>query len=137
MAEIGRGLCCFVAAGEGDGASDVQYVTAKLAGLRVFPTPDGHRHMDRSLADVGGSLLLVPQFTLYGDVRRGLRPDFREAAHPDVARPVLQALADALRATGVPVAEGEFGADMHVRVDNDGPVTILLESPRPDLPVPG
>lgn len=85
--------------------------------------------MDLSLRDVGGSLLVVPQFTLYGDVRRGLRPDFHAAAAPALGRTLLSDLASVLRALDVPTAEGEFGADMRVLVENDGPVTIWMESP--------
>lgn len=130
VAEIGPGLCVFVAAGQDDGADDVRYMAAKLAGLRVFPLAADDRRMDRCLAEVGGTLLLVPQFTLYGDIRRGLRPDFRAAAAPEAGRAVLADLVAALRTAGVRVAEGIFGADMRVLVDNDGPVTIWIESPR-------
>lgn len=130
VAEIGQGLCVFVAAGRDDGSDDVRYVAAKLAGLRVFPRPGSDRRMDLSLAEVGGTLLLVPQFTLYGDTRHGLRPDFRAAANPEAGRALLADLTGALRAAGVVVAEGVFGADMRVLVENDGPVTIWIESPR-------
>ena len=137
VARIGLGLCVFVAAGRGDGDADVAYVADKLAGLRVFPEAAGppgaseaSPRMTASLREAGGSLLLVPQFTLYGDVRRGRRPDFGGAAPPDAGRTLLQALAARVRAAGVPVAEGVFGADMTVHVENWGPVTVLLDSAR-------
>jgi len=138
-AAIGRGLCVFAAAADGDDEPDVRYLADKLAGLRVFPQTAadggegvraGPARMTCNLRQVGGELLLVPQFTLYGDVRRGLRPDFTSAAPPERARAVLQALPAALRSRAVPVAEGVFGAHMRVEVINDGPVTILLDSAR-------
>jgi D-tyrosyl-tRNA(Tyr) deacylase len=133
VARIGRGLCVFAAAGRGDGPEDIAYLADKLAHLRVFPEDGGavgRARMVRSLLEVGGELLLVPQFTLYGDVRRGRRPDFTGAAPPEEGRSLLAALAGALRARGVVVQEGVFGADMCVRADNDGPVTVLLDSRR-------
>lgn len=131
VAQIGRGLCVFAAAGRDDGPDDVRYLAGKLAGLRVFPRPGAvPPRMVAGLAEVGGSLLLIPQFTLYGDMRHGLRPDFRGAAAPEPGRALVAALGQALRDAGVPVSEGVFGADMRVRVDNDGPVTILLDSAR-------
>jgi D-tyrosyl-tRNA(Tyr) deacylase len=126
--EIGAGLVAFVAAGRGDGPEDVAYTADKIAGLRVFPGPDGR--MSASVADVGGAVLVVPQFTLYGDARRGRRPDFTAAAPPDQGRPLLDALVSALLRRGLRVATGIFGAHMRVEVDNDGPVTILLDSRR-------
>ncbi len=133
VASIGVGLCVFAAAGRGDGPDDVAYIADKLAGLRVFPEDpgaEGKSRMTRSVLDIGGEALLVPQFTLYGDVRKGRRPDFTGAASPDVGRPLLDHLAVSLRQRGVLVQEGVFGADMHIRVDNSGPVTILLDSRR-------
>jgi len=132
-ARIGCGLCVFVAAGGGDGAADVAHLADKLAHLRVFPATGpqaGPGRMTRSLRDGGGELLLVPQFTLYGDVRRGRRPDFTGAAAPAEGRRLLGELAAALRAHGLTVQEGVFGAEMEVLVRNDGPVTILLDSAR-------
>jgi D-tyrosyl-tRNA(Tyr) deacylase len=152
VAAIACGLCAFVAAGRDDGADDVAYIAQKLQGLRVFPEmrppgdgpgpaaapagqPEGgpappSPRMLRSLAEVRGALLLVPQFTLYGDVRRGRRPDFTAAAAPEPGRALLAALAARLRTSGLAVEEGVFGADMEVRVANWGPVTILLDSRR-------
>lgn len=126
---IGRGLCVFAAVGQGDGAADVTYLADKLAHLRVFPGVDSGR-MTASLLQAGGEMLLIPQFTLYGDVRRGRRPDFGAAAPPGEGAALLEALAVALRGHGVPLRQGIFGADMLVAVDGDGPVTILLDSRR-------
>lgn len=133
VASIGPGLCVFAAAGTGDGAADVGYIADKLAGLRVFPVVGdaaGTSRMTLSLLDTHGEILLVPQFTLYGDVRRGRRPDFTGAARPPEGRSLLQALAGALRGHGLMVREGVFGADMDVLAANAGPVTILLDSRR-------
>ncbi len=130
VAAIGRGLCVFAAVGDGDAEADVAYLAGKLAGLRVFDDADAPGRMRLGLAETGGAVLLVPQFTLYGDVRRGRRPDFGAAAPPALARRWLAALAAALRDGGLEVCEGVFGADMRVDVVNDGPVTILLDSRR-------
>jgi D-tyrosyl-tRNA(Tyr) deacylase len=128
VAAIGRGLVAFVGAGQGDGPDDVRYLAAKIAGLRVFEAPDGR--MALGPREVGGAILLVPQFTVYGDVRRGLRPDFTAAAPAESARALLADLAAALRATGLAVQAGSFGAHMTVEVSGDGPVTILIDSQR-------
>lgn len=133
VASIGPGLCVFAAAGQGDGPEDIAYTADKLANLRVFPDEsgvDGKARMTRSVLDIGGEVLLVPQFTLYGDVRKGRRPDFTDAARPEEGRALLNALAAGLRDRGVLVREGVFGADMHVRAENSGPVTILIDSRR-------
>ncbi len=121
---IGPGIVAFVGVARGDGRDDVRYLASKLAGLRIFPDAGGR------LARPGRACLLVPNFTLCGDVRHGLRPDCAAAAPPDIAREQLEQLAQGLRALGIEVAEGEFGADMRVEVENDGPVTILLDSKR-------
>lgn len=133
MASIEVGLCVFAAAGQGDGPEDVTYTADKLANLRVFPEEDGapgRSRMSRCVLDIGGEILLVPQFTLYGDIRRGRRPDFTAAARPEDGRCLLTDLAVALGERGVRVREGVFGADMDVRVSNAGPVTILIDSRR-------
>jgi len=127
VASIGRGLLALVAAGRGDGPTDVTWTASKLARLRVFG--DDRGRMARSLADVDGSLLLVPQFTLFGDVSRGSRPSFDGAAPAEVGAGLLDDLAAELERLGVPLQRGRFGADMQVELVNDGPVTILLESP--------
>jgi D-tyrosyl-tRNA(Tyr) deacylase len=100
-------------------------MAAKVAGLRLFADEDGK--MNLALADVGGAVLVVSQFTLYGDVRKGRRPSFISAARPETARPLYQQFLDALRGLGLTVASGEFGAMMQVDIHNDGPVTLLLE----------
>ncbi|HUZ85195.1 MAG TPA: D-aminoacyl-tRNA deacylase [Gaiellales bacterium] len=127
VAAIGRGLLALVAAGRDDGPGDVAWTSSKLARLRIFPGADGR--MARSIGEVAGSLLLVPQFTLYGDVSRGTRPSFDGAADATRGASLLDDLADALERLDVPVERGLFGADMQVDLRNDGPVTIWLESP--------
>lgn len=123
---IDQGLLVFLGVGEDDAEEDVEYLVDKLSGLRVFEDQAGK--MARDLQAVGGELLVIPQFTLYGDVHRGLRPSFDRAAGPDRARRLYQNLLSRLEASGHPVKAGEFGAMMDIRADNDGPVTILLDS---------
>jgi D-aminoacyl-tRNA deacylase len=125
---IERGLVAFVGAGKDDTEADADYVAGKVAGLRVFSDAAGK--MSRSLADVGGSLLAISQFTLFGDVRRGLRPGFDEAMEPVRAEALYERFIAGVRARGVEVKTGRFRADMRVLVDNDGPVTILVDSKR-------
>jgi D-tyrosyl-tRNA(Tyr) deacylase len=127
IAAIGGGLLVLVAAGAGDGAEAPAQLAAKVARLRIFADDDGR--MNRSIADVGGEALVVSQFTLYADVRRGNRPGFTDAAPPEIGERLVDAFAAALRELGVPVATGRFGAHMHVRLVNDGPVTIWLDWP--------
>jgi D-tyrosyl-tRNA(Tyr) deacylase len=127
--EIGRGLLLFVGIGRDDTVEDVKYLVGKIRDLRIFESPEG-KPMDRSVADVGGALLAVSQFTLYGDVRKGRRPAFDAAASPDAARALYEDFVRELRATQLPVATGEFQSMMHVELVNDGPVTILLDSKR-------
>jgi D-tyrosyl-tRNA(Tyr) deacylase len=124
---IGRGLLVFVAVGRDDTADDVGYTVRKVLDLRVFESEDG-KPMDRSVADVGGGVLAVSQFTLYGDVRRGRRPSFDQAARPDEARAIYEVFVRELRAAHTPVATGEFQAMMEVELVNDGPVTVLVDS---------
>jgi D-tyrosyl-tRNA(Tyr) deacylase len=125
--EIDRGLLVFVGVGRDDTSADVKAIAAKICDVRVF-AGDGGKPMDRSVVDVGGSLLLVSQFTLYGDVRNGRRPSFDAAAPPEVARGLYEELVRELRSTHVPVATGEFQAMMQVELVNDGPVTVLIDS---------
>jgi D-tyrosyl-tRNA(Tyr) deacylase len=125
--EIGRGLLVFVGVGRDDTIADVKYLAAKICDLRVFES-DAGKPMDRSIVDVGGSLLVVSQFTLYGDVRRGRRPSFDAAAPPGEARRLYEEFVRELRATRVPVATGEFQAMMQVELVNEGPVTIVIDS---------
>jgi D-aminoacyl-tRNA deacylase len=127
--EIAHGLLVLLGVGRDDGPADIQYVAGKIRDIRVFDGEDG-KGMDRSVAEVGGSVLVVSQFTLYGDVRKGRRPSFDAAAPPETARALYEDLVRELRATQVPVATGEFQAMMRVELVNDGPVTILIDSKR-------
>ena len=127
--EIGPGLLVLLAIGRDDGPPDVAYIASKIHDLRVFDG-EGGRLMDQSVANVGASVLLVSQFTLYGDVRKGRRPAFDAAAPPEQARALYESVVRELRSTRVPVATGEFQALMRVELINDGPVTILLDSKR-------
>ena len=126
---IERGLLVLLGVGRGDTMADVQYVAGKIRDLRVFES-DAGKPMDRSLVEVGGAVLVVSQFTLYGDVRKGRRPSFDEAAPPDEARHLYEALVRELQTASVSVSTGEFQAMMHVELVNDGPVTLLVDSRR-------
>jgi D-tyrosyl-tRNA(Tyr) deacylase len=126
VGRIERGLVAFVGAAEGDTDEDLAYVVGKVVGLRVFPDDAGK--MTKSLADITGELLVVSQFTVFGDVRRGLRPSFDGAMDPASAERAYDRFVEAARARGVRVATGKFRAHMRVIVDNDGPVTILVDS---------
>ena len=122
---IGRGLLALVGAERGDEAADIAYVARRIAGMRVFDAPDGSQV---SVAAGGGAVLVVSQFTLLGEMRRGRRPDFLRAAGRDEAQPAVDAVVAALRGEGLAVETGEFGAYMQVHSVNDGPYTILLDS---------
>jgi len=124
--EIQAGLLVFVGIASQDSAADVGYVAAKIRDMRIFEG-DG-KPMDRSIVQSGGSLLVVSQFTLYGDMRKGRRPSFDAAAAPEAARELYEQLVRELRASGLAVETGEFQAMMHVELVNDGPVTILIDS---------
>lgn len=123
---IARGLLVYLGAGKGDGDDDRTWIVGKVLGLRIFENEEGK--MDKSVVDVGGSLLVVSQFTLYGDVRRGRRPSFDGAMPPEEAERAYDAFVRAVRAEGVHVETGRFRAHMEVSSVNDGPVTILLDS---------
>ncbi|APR81954.1 D-tyrosyl-tRNA(Tyr) deacylase [Minicystis rosea] len=123
---IERGLVAFVGAATGDDDADLAYVVNKVVGLRVFPDDEGK--MRHALADIGGQLLVVSQFTLFGDVRRGNRPSFDGAMEPVAAERMYERFITEARAKGITVATGRFRADMSVFVENDGPVTILIDS---------
>jgi D-tyrosyl-tRNA(Tyr) deacylase len=122
---IGRGFCLLVGLTHGDTEPTVNWIAEKVAGLRLFPDAEGK--MNLGLNDVGGAVLVISQFTLYGDSTKGRRPSFIDAARPETAIPLYQRFVGALRARGLEVATGEFGADMQVEIYNDGPVTLILE----------
>lgn len=124
---IGRGLAVLLGVAPGDGPADAEWMARKLAQLRVFQDEAGR--MDRSVEDVGGGVLLVSQFTLYGDCRKGNRPSFSGAAGPVQAEPLYEAVARGLRARGLQVGTGRFGASMEVEIINEGPLTLVLDTP--------
>ncbi|HEV2105113.1 MAG TPA: D-aminoacyl-tRNA deacylase [Candidatus Eisenbacteria bacterium] len=127
---IGTGLLVLLGVTHADSPGGARWLAGKVAGLRVFADAAGRMNLD--LAAVGGAVLAVPQFTLYGDVRRGRRPEFLAAAGPAHAAALFEAFCADLRAAGVRVETGTFGAHMQVELVNDGPVTLLLESPAPE-----
>jgi D-tyrosyl-tRNA(Tyr) deacylase len=122
---IGRGFCLLVGLTHGDTESAVDWMAEKVAGLRLFPDADGK--MNLGLDEVGGGILVISQFTLYGDTAKGRRPSFVDAARPETAVPLYERFVAQLRARGLEVATGQFGADMQVEIHNDGPVTLILE----------
>lgn len=126
VGSIGTGLLAFVGVARDDVDDDARITASKIAGLRVFNDDDGA--MNRSLLDVGGGVLAVSQFTLYGDVRKGRRPSFVDAAPGETARPLFDRVVELLRRDGIAVETGVFGASMQVFLTNDGPVTILIDS---------
>ncbi len=125
---IGKGLLVFVGVARGDGESDLTYLTSKIPELRIFE--DQSEKFNLSLKEIGGELLVVSQFTLYGDCRKGRRPSFTEAEDPALARDLYERFVLKLREQNLPVQTGEFQAKMEVRLVNDGPVTLILESRR-------
>jgi len=129
VAAIGPGLAVLLGVGREDTPDDAAYLADKTANLRIFDDDEGK--LNRSVRDTGGEILVVSQFTLYGDARRGRRPSFIQAAPPDQATPLYEAYVAALRAQGLKVATGRFQASMLVEIHNHGPVTILLDSRRP------
>ncbi len=126
VGEITQGFLVLLGVGQGDGAAEVAYMTSKIRDLRLFPDDEGK--MNRSLLESGGGVLVVSQFTLYGDCRRGRRPSFASAAAPDLAKSLYKDVVKELRGSGLTVATGIFQADMKVESINDGPVTVLLDS---------
>ena len=129
VGEIGRGLLVLLGVADDDTAADVTYTAAKVRELRVFESAEG-KPMDQSVTAIGGACLVVSQFTLYGDVRRGRRPSFDAAAAPAAARELYESFVRELRTAGLPVSTGEFQAMMQVELVNDGPVTLLVDSRR-------
>jgi len=125
VGRIGRGFCLLVGFADSDTADQVLWMADKIAGLRVFADPEGK--MNLGLGEIGGAVLVVSQFTLYGDASKGRRPSFVAAARPDLAVPLYQRFCAELRGRGLDVATGEFGAMMEVEIHNDGPVTLILE----------
>jgi len=128
VGQIGPGLAVLVGVKQDDTEADARYLADKTAHLRVFADAEGR--MNLSLRETAGGVLVVSQFTLYGDIRRGRRPSYAEAAAPDLAEALYHRYCDLLRAAGLPVQTGRFGAMMTVRLVGDGPVTILLDSAR-------
>lgn len=127
VGEVGLGYVLLVGVGEGDTQTEADRLAEKVVNLRLFP--DGEGKFDRSLLDVGGGALVVSQFTLYGDARKGRRPSFVAAARPEIAEPLCDYFAKKLKGLGVAVvATGRFGASMRVEIINEGPVTLMLES---------
>ena len=126
IAEIGPGILLLVGVTHGDGEAEARQLATKVANLRIFPDDAGK--MNRSALDLGLSVIVVSQFTLYGDVRKGRRPSFIDAAQPDVAEPLVARVADHLREAGLRVGTGRFGAEMAVSLVNDGPVTIWIDT---------
>jgi D-tyrosyl-tRNA(Tyr) deacylase len=122
---IGRGFCVLVGFTHGDQVAQVDWMAEKVAGLRLFADPEGK--MNLGLAEVGGGVLVISQFTLYGDASKGRRPSFIGAARPETAIPLYERFVAALRSRGLETATGEFGADMQIEIHNDGPVTLILD----------
>jgi len=126
IGQIDSGLTIFLGVGEGDEEAQAARLVQKIAGLRIFDNDEGR--FDRSLRDVGGSALVISNFTLYGDARKGTRPNFGGAAKPEIARHLYERFVTLLGESGIPVQTGQFAAAMNVKVENDGPVTLILES---------
>jgi D-tyrosyl-tRNA(Tyr) deacylase len=124
--KIGKGLLVFVGVGKGDGEEDISYMVSKLPDLRIFEDPSGKFNL--SLKEIKGEMLIVSQFTLYGDCKKGRRPSFTEAEEPSVAKNLYERLIHRLKEQGLPIETGEFQAKMDVHLVNDGPVTLLLDS---------
>jgi D-tyrosyl-tRNA(Tyr) deacylase len=124
---IEQGLLVLLAVAGSDTPEQASWLADKIVGLRIFNDADGK--MNLAVTDVGGAVLVVSQFTLYGDTRKGRRPSFIGAAQPEIAIPLYEAFVDAVKAHGVPTATGRFGADMQVELVNDGPVTLIVDTP--------
>ncbi len=129
IGRCGPGLLVLLAVAPGDGEAQARWLAAKLSGLRIFPDDAGR--MNRSVLDIGGGVLVVSQFTLYGDCRRGRRPSFVRSAGPELAEPLYERFCELLAEAGLPVERGRFGAHMAVSSVNDGPVTLIVDTPSP------
>ena len=125
IAELGPGLVILLGIGPTDGEDEARYLSEKIANLRIFEDEEGK--INRSILDMGGEAIVVSQFTLYADTRKGRRPSFTQAAPPEIASPLVNRFAELLAERGVPTQTGEFGAQMLVEITNDGPVTIWME----------
>lgn len=126
IATMGHGLAVLLGIAADDRPEDGERIAAKVLALRIFD--DGRGRLDRTLRDVGGSVLVIPQFTLYGDVRHGRRPDFTAAARPELGRRLFEGFCGVLRGADAVVAQGRFGADMRIVLEADGPVTLVLST---------
>ena len=126
VGDIGSGLVVLLGIAHSDTPAQAQWLAEKIAGLRIFKDAEGK--MNRDLVEVSGAMLIVSQFTLYGDCRKGKRPSFIDAAPPSIAIPLYETFINSVKALGISVAEGRFGADMKVELVNDGPVTLIVES---------
>ena len=127
IADIGRGLNLLVGIAATDTESELDWMIRKCLDLRLFADKDTDKAWDRSIVDIQGEILVVSQFTLYGDCRKGRRPSFSNSASPEVAQPMYDLFVDKLKQSGLNVETGKFGAMMEVRIENDGPVTLILE----------
>lgn len=126
IGRIGLGWLVLLGVGAKDSPDDIDYLADKIINLRAFPDEDGK--MNLTVRDIGGSIMIVSQFTLYADCRKGRRPGFSDAAPPEIANNLYEAFINTIRATGIPTATGQFQANMEVSLVNDGPVTLLLDS---------
>ncbi|WP_319200190.1 D-aminoacyl-tRNA deacylase [uncultured Ilyobacter sp.] len=127
VGKIDKGLLIFLGITHRDNEKDAKWLVNKISGLRIFSDEDGK--MNKSIEDIEGEILLISQFTLYGDARKGRRPSFIDAAKPDIAVPLYNKFIELIREKNLKVSTGEFGADMKVELLNDGPVTMIIESP--------
>jgi D-tyrosyl-tRNA(Tyr) deacylase len=128
VGQIGHGILALVAVAQEDSAEDVQWMANKLASIRMFRSADGQKHFELDVREVNGSILLVSQFTLAAQTKKGRRPSFEKAATPETGRKLFDELVKAVAALNIPVATGQFAADMKVSLTNDGPVTFILDS---------
>lgn len=128
IGKIKEGLLILLGITHGDNQKDAKWLVNKISGLRIFSDENGK--MNRSIEDIEGEILLISQFTLYGDARKGRRPSFIEAAKPDIAVPLYNKFIDLVREKNIKISTGEFGADMKVELLNDGPVTMIIDSPQ-------